>query len=107
RVSIPLMLMFGHGLGKITGFSQILPMFNPPIPFLGAKFSLVFAIFAEFFCSFLVAIGLYTRFAAIPPAIVLLTAAGIVHRLDPWGKKEFALLYAIPFLVIMLTGPGG
>lgn len=45
------------------------------------------AIGAEFFCTILVAVG-------------------IVHWADPFGKKEFALLYMVPFLTLILTGGG-
>jgi putative oxidoreductase len=36
----------------------------------------------------------------------MLVAAFVVHGDDPWSKKELALLYAIPFLTLGLTGPG-
>jgi putative oxidoreductase len=33
-------------------------------------------------------------------------AAFVIHGGDPWKKKEFALLYAVPFLTLILTGGG-
>ena len=36
----------------------------------------------------------------------MLVAAFVVHADDPWGKKEFALLYAIPFTALAITGGG-
>ena len=36
----------------------------------------------------------------------MLVAAFIVHGADPFAKKEKALLYAICFLVIAITGAG-
>ena len=64
------------------------------------------ASFAEVFCAALVVIGLTTRLAAIPLVIMMLVAAGVVHWDDPFGKKEFAVLFLVPFLTLLLTGPG-
>ena len=36
----------------------------------------------------------------------MLVAAFIVHGEDPFQKKEFALLYAVPFLMLIFTGAG-
>lgn len=105
RVSAGGLLLFSHGLAKLMGFSQMATAFPDPLG-LGVKFTLVVAIFAEFFCALLVMVGLSTRLATIPIIGTLVTAALIVHAADPWAKKEFALLYAIPFIALALTGPG-
>ena len=44
--------------------------------------------------------------AAVPLLVTMLVAAFVVHADDPWGKKEFALLYAIPALSLIFTGGG-
>ena len=36
----------------------------------------------------------------------LLAAADKAAQSDPWGKKELALLYAVPFATLLLTGAG-
>ena len=36
----------------------------------------------------------------------MVVAAFVQHFGDPWGKKEFALLYAIPFAMLIITGGG-
>ncbi len=36
----------------------------------------------------------------------MLVAAFIIHGDDPFKKQEFALLYAVPCVALMLTGPG-
>lgn len=105
RVSAGGLLLFGHGLGKLLGYSTYVTQFPDPLG-MGATFTLLVAIFAEFFCALLVIIGLSTRLATLPIIGTLLTAAVIVHAADPWSKKEFALLYAVPFIAILLTGPG-
>lgn len=73
---------------------------------LGMYFSLVLAVFAEFFCSILIGIGLGTRLATIPLIITMLVAAFIAHSSDPFGRKELALLYLVVFVFLLFTGSG-
>lgn len=73
---------------------------------LGMYFSLVLAVFAEFFCSILVGLGIGTRLAAIPLIITMSVAAFIAHGSDPFGRKELALLYLVVFVFLLFTGSG-
>ena len=73
---------------------------------VGPEISLILTIFAEFICAVLVVLGLKTKLAAIPPAITMLVAAFIVHADDPFGKKEFALLYFFGFFMLIFVGSG-
>lgn len=99
-------MLLTHGWPKLarlisTGKFQ----FADPIG-MGPEISLILTIFAEFVCSILIILGLKTRLASIPPAIVMLVAAFIVHAEDPFGKKEFPLLYFFGFLLLMFVGSG-
>ena len=94
-----------HGWGKLTNFGARWGKFGDPIG-LGPEVSLILTVFAEFFCSLALIIGFKTRAAAVPLLITMLVIATIVHADDPWNKKEFALLYAIPFLTLIFTGGG-
>lgn len=105
RVLAGSFMLFGHGVGKMRGFSVMVTAFPDPIG-VGSALSLVLAIFAEVVCSVLVMLGLATRLACIPLLATMLVAAAVVHGQDPWAKKEFALLYAIQFLTLLFTGPG-
>ena len=98
-------MLLTHGWSKLTGFGSLSDKFPDPLG-VGSAFSLVLAIFAEVFCSLAVAAGIGTRVAAIPVIITMTVAAFMVHGDDPWAKKEFALMYAIPFLALMFTGAG-
>jgi putative oxidoreductase len=99
-----------------------LDWFGDPIG-IGPVPSLLLVVFAEFFCALLVAVGLGTRFAAIPPVIAMGVAAFVAHGADPWtmaggaarfaagesqswASKEPALLYLLAFLALALTGAG-
>lgn len=101
-----------HGYGKL----QMLlggqaSKFADPVG-VGPSLTLLLAVFAEFLCSLLVVAGLFTRIAAIPPVLVMATAAFVVHGGDPWvmtgqgGSKEPALLFLTGFLAIALLGGG-
>ena len=105
RVSIGCMMMFGHGLDKLLHFSQKAGEFSDPLG-VGSTASLILVIFAEFFCSLLVIIGFATRLSVVPLIVTIAVAVLVIHTDDPWQKKEFALLYFVPFLTLMITGAG-
>lgn len=98
-------LMLTHGWGKLSNYGSMLDQFGDPIG-LGPGVSLTLAVFAEFFCALGVVFGLLTRAAVIPLIITMLVAALIVHADDPFRRQEFALLYLIPFVTLLITGPG-
>lgn len=104
RVAVSAM-MLNHGWGKLANFGAMAEGFSDPLG-VGPTASLTLTVFAEFFCAIFVMAGFATRAAALPLLITMLVAVVIVHSDDPFSKKEFALLYAVPFLVLMLTGPG-
>jgi putative oxidoreductase len=77
--------------------------FGDPIG-LGPTLSLVLVVFAEFFCSIFIAIGLGTRLASIPLIITMAVAAFVAHGSDPFNSKEKALLYLLIYTVLLITG---
>jgi putative oxidoreductase len=105
RVGIGGFMLFGHGWSKLLNFGQMATSFPDPIG-VGSQISLALTVFAEVFCAFFIMIGLFTRYTVVPLVITMLVAAFIVHGGDPWGKKEFCLLYAIPLISLFFTGPG-
>jgi putative oxidoreductase len=105
RLSLGLMMLFGHGLGKAEKFTMLSTQFPDPLG-IGHLNSLVLAIFAEVACSALLIVGLGTRFAAANLVITMLVAAVLVHGADPFAKKEMALLYLFPYIALLLSGAG-
>jgi putative oxidoreductase len=105
RVSVAGMMLFGHGLPKLMHFGAMSASFPDPLG-LGPAVSLALAILGEVVCAILLALGLFTRLAAVPFLVTMLTAAVLVHSADPWAKKELALLYAVPALALLFTGAG-
>jgi putative oxidoreductase len=105
RLSVGGMMLVSHGWGKLINFWEKASVFPDPLG-VGSMMSLSLAVFAEVFCSIAIIMGLATRFVAIPLIITMFIAVFIVHADDPWQKKEFALLYLVPFLTLIFTGAG-
>ena len=105
RVTVGGLMLFAHGWPKLAGFAEKSGGFPDPLG-IGSPASLSLAVFAEVLCAVALMLGLFTRAVAIPLLITMLVAAFLVHGGDPFQKKEFALLYAIPFLVLVFTGAG-
>ena len=105
RVATASMLLLGHGWGKLAGFAERSTRFADPIG-IGPAPSLALAVFAEFFCSIAIVLGLFTRLAVIPPIILLLVAGLIAHGGDPWRVKELAFVYLAAFATLLMTGAG-
>ena len=105
RLGVGLTMLFAHGWGKMMRLGDSPIQFADPFG-LGPAISLGLTVFAEVFCSLAIVLGLFTRAAAIPLAITMLTAIFIIHADDPWQKQEFALMYLIPYVTLMLAGAG-
>ena len=99
------LLLYGHGFAKFMNYSKRSATFPDPIG-LGPELSFALVVLAEFFCSIALMLGLTTRLAAIPIVIFGLIAAFVQHGADPFGEKELALLYLVPALTLIFTGPG-
>jgi putative oxidoreductase len=98
-------LMLTHGYAKLSGFLDGNRSFADPIG-IGEELSYVLTIFAEFVCSILVILGLFTRAALIPLLITMIVVVFIVHGPDPFDKKEQAVSFLITYLTLFFTGPG-
>jgi|SRR5690606_24704631 Predicted membrane protein len=94
-----------HGWPKLQNFGERASKFADPFG-LGPEISLGLVVFAEFFCSLLVVLGVYTRLALIPLIINMATIVFLIHGGDPFGKKELAVLFLVSFGCLFFTGPG-
>lgn len=104
RIGISL-LMMTHGYPKLLKFLNGDYSFADPIG-VGAELSLILTIGAEFFCSIFLILGFLTRPVLIALLFTMLVVLFVIHGDDPFGKKEHALLFIIPYLTILLSGPG-
>ena len=98
-------LLLTHGIPKLQRLFSGNFDFPDPIG-IGSTPSFFLATLAEGICPFLIILGFKTRWAAIPPAIVMLVAALIFHAADPFGAKEKPLLFLVALVAIILLGPG-
>jgi len=98
-------LLMNHGYGKLIKFSSLQHKFVSILG-LGSTITLSLVIFAEFFCSMFIILGLFTRLAAIPIIIVMSVALFKAHNLDFFDEGEVAALYLTAFFVILIVGPG-
>jgi putative oxidoreductase len=105
RAGAGLFMAFGHGWGKLMNFAEKSSGFPDPLG-IGNELSMAATISTEVFAALLVVIGLGTRYASVALVFTMAVAGFIVHGGDPFGDKEMALLYAIVFLVLAITGAG-
>lgn len=116
RVGIGLLLMIGHGIGKIQNFDKAKDGFPVPdffpLNFMSPFFSLIATIGAEVGCAALIILGLATRPAAFVIAFTMVVAAFNINAGGAWfvpggiGPKEAGVLYLIPAIAILLAGAG-
>ncbi len=102
---IPSLLMMNYGYEKLIHFSEMKKDFMNFLG-MGSTFSLCLVIFAEFFCSLFIILGLFTRVAAIPLVIAMAVAFFLANNHDFFGKGEMAVLYLTIYLAILIVGPG-
>lgn len=96
------MLFMNHGLVKLMNFNAIAP------EFMGGKFALGLAVFAEFFCAAGIIVGLLHRLALIPLIITMSVAFFVAHgaKLTGEGNGEMALVYLAVFVTLFIIGAG-
>ena len=98
-------LMLPHGYDKLIKFATYKESFMNFMG-LGSSLSLALQIFAEFFCSAFILVGLFTRLATIPLIIGMTVAVVKAHKGLIFSEGEHAALYIVGFLVLLLVGPG-
>lgn len=106
RLTFGGLMLINHGWGKLQTFMNAEVIKFPDPLGIGASTSMGLAVFAEVVCAALIVVGLFTRLATVPALITMLVAIFIMHWADPFADKETAILYAIPYLAILLMGAG-
>ena len=98
-------LMMNHGYGKLIGFSKYAESM-PQLFGMSGTITTALVVFAEFFCSLFLILGLFTRLACVPLIITMCYALFVSHNSDIFGDGEKATLFLGGFLVILFLGPG-
>jgi putative oxidoreductase len=83
------------------GFPDVLHVGSPAL-------NLALSLSAEALCAALLAVGLFTRAAAIPLVVNMAVAFALVHglQLSGDGSGELAFIYLGAFVTVLATGPG-
>lgn len=98
------LLMLPHGWDKLSHFAEKKYKFMNFLG-LGSSLSLGLATFAEFFCSILLILGLFTRLATIPLLVTIFVILNL-HHWQFYGPHELEPAFLAAFLAILLFGPG-
>jgi len=117
RVGAGLMMLLGHGLPKLQDYASMKngwPTANIwPLTHLPSEVSFICTLVAEVGAAGLIVLGLMTRPAAFYLGFVMVVAAFQVMGAAPWFPtqavpmaKEGALMYLLPAVVLILSGPG-
>ncbi|PUZ27241.1 putative oxidoreductase [Chitinophaga costaii] len=106
RVVFGIMLCV-HGWQKLANFSDMAPKFYDPLH-VSPTVSLALTVFAEFFCSALVVIGLFTRLSAVPVVFLMAVITYVVNRHEALTAPghEMGILFLAAFLGILFAGGG-
>jgi putative oxidoreductase len=80
-------LMMNHGYGKLTHFDET-AKFMPHLFGMSSSITTALVIFAEFFCSLFIILGLFTRLACVPLIITMCYALFITLHGEVFGKGE-------------------
>jgi putative oxidoreductase len=86
-------------------FAELKNRFSDPIH-IGQTPSLILVIFAEIFCTAMIVLGLFTRFAALALVIMFVIIVFIVLKGKPLKDLELAILFLLAFATILFCGPG-
>lgn len=107
RLFFGLTMLILHGWDKLINFSSTAPNFPDPLH-VGHSVSLGMTVFAEVVASFLLTIGLWTRFAALVLAFEMAVAFTQIHHMAFSGAMpgSLAFMHLGAYLTLILAGGG-
>ncbi|OLY92345.1 putative oxidoreductase [Cnuella takakiae] len=105
RLGVGFLMLVNHGLDKLMHFAEKSGRFADPFG-VGSTTSLSMVVFAEFFCSVFIILGLFTRLAVLPLIIAMGIALFYAHKGQLFGEGEMAALYLSAYIAILFAGPG-
>jgi len=98
-------LMLLHGYDKLMHFAKYQNVFMDFMG-IGKTLSLALVVFAEFFCSLFLILGLFTRLATVPLIVVTCVIFFKVDHGHLTGDNENILMFLCSYIVLLLVGPG-
>ncbi|MBI1343365.1 MAG: DoxX family membrane protein [Terrimonas sp.] len=104
RISLGWM-MLPHGYDRLLHFSGYQSGFMGQTGWVAYLLG-VYIIFAEFFCSVFILLGLFTRYCSLALIIATLLTLFLVYKGQTGGRGETLALFFTGYLVLLLLGPG-
>ena len=105
RVGVSFSMIYLHGYPRFINFSNISTEFADPLG-VGIATSLSLVVFAEFFCSLFLIIGLFTRWSCIPLIITMIVATWIINGGKGFIFQEKSFIYLITYASLLISGGG-
>ncbi|KAB2895334.1 MAG: DoxX family protein [Chlorobi bacterium] len=105
RVSFAFLLIT-HGFPKLSKLLGEQPIEFAAVFGMSPGFSLTMAMLAEFGCAVLLALGLFTRIAAIPIFATMMVIFFHIHSGMPLSNRELPLVYLVLGFFFMVHGAG-
>ena len=105
RIAGAALLLHVHGVPKVVHYQEELAHIDDPLG-IGRGLTLWCALFAEVVCPVLIALGLFTRLAALPVVFLLAVSMVLVHPDWSIAEGQFGWLLVIVFGTVALTGAG-
>jgi putative oxidoreductase len=105
RLLMGVTLAVNHGYPKLIHYAEKKDSFVN-LWGLGSNTTLALVVFAEFFCSVFIVLGLFTRFTVLPLILTMGYAFIVSHNGMLFDDGEHAALYLSGFTAILLCGPG-
>ena len=99
------LLLIGHGLPKISNFTELSSTFFDPLR-IGHRNSLILVILSELFSSMLLVLGLFTRIVAFIIVFELTVVVFVFHHGQPLKNFELPAMFLTSVFTIMIVGPG-
>lgn len=98
-------MMLTHGGPKVMRLLDGNLKFGDPIG-IGSELSFILVVFAEFFCSIFILIGLGSRLASIPLLFTVLVILLVAKGADPVFDHVNILAYIATYILLFFTGSG-
>ncbi|MEO8854189.1 MAG: DoxX family protein [Ginsengibacter sp.] len=99
------LLVASHGYAKLIKFGSLRYKFMN-FMHLGSTASLSLVIFAEFFCSIFLILGLFTRLASVFVIITMVVVVFVASHGNIFDEGERGAIYLASAIMVLLCGPG-
>ena len=99
------LLVASHGYAKLIKFGSLRYKFMN-FMHLGSTASLSLVIFAEFFCSIFLILGLFTRLASVFVIITMVVVVFVASHGNIFEEGERGAIYLASAIMVLLCGPG-